>query len=222
MTGRSSPPALIRVMLVDDHALVRAAVRQALAAPDVEIVAEAATAEEALTLGPQVRPDVMLVDVDLPGMDGIRLVRELSPRLPGTRILMLTVSKSDLDVAEAVRNGAAGYLVKDLAPEALLRSVRSAARGELVMPRTMADRLVRTLVESAGRGRAANRIRPADGLTAREAEVLRLLAEGLTDREIGEALTISVRTVETHVGSVLRKLGARNRAEATRRFLDQG
>lgn len=209
-------------MLVDDHALVRAAVRQALTAPDVEIVAEAATAEETLTLAPQVRPDVLLVDVDLPGMDGLRLVRELAPRLPGTRIVMLTVSKSDRDVAEAVRNGAAGFLVKDLSPEALLRSVRSAARGELVMPRAMADLLIRALVESAGRGREANRDQSPDGLTTREAEVLRLLARGLTDRGIADALSISIRTVETHVSSVLHKMRARNRAEATRRFLDQG
>ena len=221
MTERPSP-ATIRVMLVDDHALVRAAVRQALSAPDIEIVAEAATAEETLTLAPQARPDVMLIDVDLPGMDGIRLVRELAPRLPATKIVMLTVSKSDRDVAEAIRSGAAGFLVKDLSPDALLRSVRSAAQGELVMPRAMANRLIRALVASSGRGRDANGDPSPDGLTAREAEVLRLLATGLTDRDIAEALGISIRTVETHVSSVLHKMGARNRAEATRRFLDQG
>jgi DNA-binding NarL/FixJ family response regulator len=204
-------------MLVDDHALVRAAVRQAITAPDVEMVAEAATAEEALQLAPQVRPDVLLVDIDLPGMDGVALVRELAPRLPETRIVMLTVSSADHHLLDAMRYGARGYLTKDLTPDALLRAVRSAYDGELAMPRRMAARLVHRLVETSRR--AADSTDPALGtLTTREVEVLHLLAEGLTDREIAESLTVSPRTVETHVSSVLHKLGARNRAEAARRY----
>lgn len=209
----------IRVMIVDDHALVRAAVTQAISAPDVEMVAEAATAEEALRLAPEVRPDVLLVDIDLPGMDGVELVRELAPRLPDTHIIMLTVSSADHHLLEATRFGADGYLTKDLTPEALLRAVRSAYAGELAMPRRMAARLVRRLVETSRH--PATSVDPALGtLTAREQEVLHLLAEGLTDREIAEALTVSPRTVETHVSSVLHKLGARNRAEASRRYLE--
>jgi DNA-binding NarL/FixJ family response regulator len=204
-------------MMVDDHALVRAAVRQAITAPDVEMVAEAATAEEALELAMQVRPDVLLVDIDLPGMDGVALVRELAPRLPGTRIVMLTVSSSDRHLLDAMRYGACGYLTKDLAPEALLRSVRSAYDGELAMPRRLAARLVSRLVESSSRVTDSDDPALAT-LTPREVEVLRLLADGLTDREIAEALTVSPRTVETHVSSVLHKLGARNRAEAARRY----
>lgn len=207
-------------MLVDDHGLVRAAVRQAITAPDVEMVAEAATAEEALQLAPQVRPDVLLVDIDLPGMDGVSLVRELAPRLPETRIVMLTVSSADHHLLDAMRYGARGYLTKDVAPEALLRAVRSAYDGELAMPRRMAARLVHRLVETSQRG--ADSADSADSalgtLTTREAEVLHLLAEGLTDREIAGSLTVSPRTVETHVSSVLHKLGARNRAEAARRY----
>jgi two-component system nitrate/nitrite response regulator NarL len=206
-------------MIVDDHALVRAAVTQAISAPDVEMVAEAATAEEALRLAPEVRPDVLLVDIDLPGMDGVELVRELAPRLPDTHIIMLTVSSADHHLLEATRFGADGYLTKDLTPEALLRAVRSAYAGELAMPRRMAARLVRRLVETSRH--PATSVDPALGtLTAREQEVLHLLAEGLTDREIAEALTVSPRTVETHVSSVLHKLGARNRAEASRRYLE--
>ena len=207
----------LRVMLVDDHALVRAAVRQAITAPDVELVAEAATAEEALLLAPVVRPDVLLVDIDLPGMDGVSLVRELAPRLPETRIVMLTVSSTDRHLLDAMRYGACGYLTKDVAPDALLRSVRSAHAGELAMPRRLAARLVHRLIESAGRG--TDEEDPALALlTSREAEVLRLLADGLTDREIAASLLVSPRTVETHVSSVLHKLGARNRAEAARRY----
>ena len=207
----------LRVMLVDDHALVRAAVRQAITAPDVELVAEASTAEEALELAPRVRPDVLLVDIDLPGMDGVALVRELAPRLPDTRIVMLTVSSADRHLLDAMRYGASGYLTKNLDPDALLRAVRSAHAGELAMPRGLAARLVHRLVESAGPTTDAED--PAlESLTSREVEVLGLLADGLTDREIADLLTISPRTVETHVSSVLHKLGARNRAEAARRY----
>jgi DNA-binding NarL/FixJ family response regulator len=206
-------------MLVDDHALVRVAVRQALSAPDVELVAEAATAEEALALAPQVRPDVLLVDIGLPGMDGVELVRELAPRLPETRIVMLTVSSAEHDLLAAMRYGAVGYLTKDVSPEALLRAVRSAYDGELAMPRRMAARLVRRLEETSRPAAASTPTDPALAtLTAREAEVLRFLAEGRTDREIAEALTISPRTVTTHVASILRKLGTRRRAEAAQRY----
>ena len=216
MTGTLRPGRL-RVMLVDDHALVRAAVRQAITAPDVEMVAEAATAEEALVLAAEVRPDVLLVDIDLPGMDGVALVRELAPRLPETRIVMLTVSSTDRHLLDAMRYGARGYLTKDLSPEALLRAVRSAWDGELAMSRRMAARLIDRLGETSRR--ATGEAHPALGsLTAREAEVLRLLSDGLTDREIGEALTVSPRTVSTHVGGILHKLGVRNRSEAARRF----
>jgi DNA-binding NarL/FixJ family response regulator len=207
-------------MLVDDHSLVRAAVRQALTAPDLELVGEASSAEDALAAAPTLRPDVLLLDIDLPGMDGVRLVRELAPRLPDTRIVMLTVSGADGDVTQAMRNGAAGYLTKDLSPDALQRAVRSAHRGELAMPRALAHRLVRTLISGSARGSDGTSVASSAGLTTREQEVLELLAEGMTDREIAAALTISTRTVETHVGSILHKLGARNRAEATRRYLD--
>jgi DNA-binding NarL/FixJ family response regulator len=206
----------LRVMLVDDHALVRSAIRQAITAPDVEVVAEATTGEEAIDLAIRHRPDVILLDLDLPGMNGAHVLRELGPRLPDTKIVMLTVSTSRRDLLAAVRAGAAGYLTKDLAPDALLRAVRGIPRGDLPMSRAFAA----LAIEELARGRQT----PGDegqadaGLSARESEVLRLLAGGLTDREIAESLQISPRTVETHVSKVLHKLGVRNRAEAARRF----
>jgi DNA-binding NarL/FixJ family response regulator len=218
---RRPHPGHLCVMLVDDHALVRAAVRQAITAPDVEMVAEAATAEEALHVALQERPDVLLVDIDLPGMDGVELVRELAPRLPETRIVMLTVSSADHHLVDAMRYGACGYLTKDLTPDALLRAVRSAYAGELAMPRRMAARLVHRLVEVSKRSTTTDDPGLAS-LSAREVEVLRLLADGLTDRQIGQAFTISPRTVETHVSSILHKLGARNRAEAAQRYHEPG
>jgi DNA-binding NarL/FixJ family response regulator len=208
----------IRVMIVDDHPLVRAAVRQAITASDVETVAEAATAEEALQSAPSIRPDVMLVDIGLPGMTGVQLVRELAPRLPDTRIVMLTVSGAGRDVMDAIIYGASGYLTKDLAPEALLRAVRGAYAGDLAIPRRLAGRLVRRLADRARGAKVPTDDPTADQLSFREGEVLRLVAEGLSDRQIAESLGISSRTVATHVGSILRKFGVRNRAEAGRRY----
>ena len=125
----------IRVMLVDDHPLVRSAIRQAIDAPDVELVGEAGSAEDAYEIAIRTRPDVVLTDIGLPGASGVHLVRELVPRLPETRFVMLTVSSADDDVLEAIEFGASGYLTKDLTPDALLRAVRGAYAGDDVEER---------------------------------------------------------------------------------------
>ena len=213
----------LRVMIVDDHPLVRSAVARALTADNMLVVAEASSAEEALEIAPKVNPDVLLLDIALPGMSGVQLVRELAPRLPGTKIVMLTVSAADRDVLDAIRNGASGYLTKDVSPEALARAVRATQTEELVMPRRLAGRLIARLVRRSGNDRPDP---PAedpgvDGLTQRENDVLRLLADGLSDRDIATALTISNRTVESHVSSILRKLEVRNRTEAAGRYREQ-
>jgi len=212
---------VIRVMIVDDHPLVRSAVAKAIAGNGMAVVAEASTAEEALVLAPQVRPDILLLDIALPGMSGVELVRELGPRLPDTKILMLTMSSADRDVADAMRYGAKGYLTKDLSPEALVRSLRASQDGELVMPRRLANRLLARMLRRRSPLEPSGEDLPLERLTARERDILRLLADDLSDRDIATALTISTRTVESHVSSILRKLDVRNRAEAARRYRDR-
>jgi DNA-binding NarL/FixJ family response regulator len=201
-------------MLVEDHALVRSAIRRTLSVPGLEVVAEASSAEEALTTVMEHRPDIMLVDIDLPGMNGVHLVRELAPRLPDTHIVMLTGSGDHKLLLTAIRNGAAGYLTKDMSSEGLVRAVFGVRDGDLPMPRRLAKELVRQLVAAPGSTGGSS------GLSPREVEVLRLVSAGLTDRDIGEALGISPRTVGRHVGSVLDKLRVRNRAEAAGRYRD--
>lgn len=212
----------LRIMLVDDHALVRSAVRQALDAPDLEVVGEASSADEALLLAPELRPDLILLDLDMPGTDGLRLLREIGPRLPDTKLVMLTVSASRRHLLEAIQNGAIGYLTKDLDPAALQRAVRGIRHGDLPMSRAMAAAVVEHLAVAARRPASAGHAAAGGAgpweLSVREDEVLRYLADGLTDREIADLLVISPRTVETHVGNVLRKLGVRNRAQAAQRY----
>jgi DNA-binding NarL/FixJ family response regulator len=208
-TAREQP---LRVMLVEDHALVRSAIRRTLDVPGIDIVAEAASAEEALHIVMDHRPEVILVDIELPGMNGVQLVRELAPRLPDSHIIMLTGSADREDLVTAIRNGASGYLTKDTSPGGLVRALLGIRQGDLPMPRRLAAQLVRELVSTP-------EIRSgSSGLSSREMEVLKLVTEGLTDRDIGAALGISPRTVGRHVGNVLDKLGVRNRAEAARRY----
>jgi DNA-binding NarL/FixJ family response regulator len=203
------------VLLVEDHALVRAAVAQAVAAPDIVIVGEARDALEALDLALAERPDLALVDVNLPGMSGLELLREMRVRFPETMVIMLSATSVDRDVEEAVTAGAVGYLTKDLAPEALRRTIRGYRAGQLPMPRALAMRLLLRLADAARRGAVVG----DDGaLTERQREVLRLLSEGRTNREIAEALALSPRTVERHVGGILDRLGVPNRAAAARRY----
>jgi DNA-binding NarL/FixJ family response regulator len=209
-------PSALRVFLVEDHALVRTAVREALArSPLIEVVGEAATGEEALPAIVRTRPDVVLVDIDLPGMRGSELVRELVPQLPDTRLVMLTVSRAERDLIDAIRSGARGYLSKDLSPDALIRAILDVRDGVMPMSRRDASLLVTRFVEASGRHTPVGASSLPE-LTARENEVLALLADGMTDREISVALVISRRTVESHVRNILDKLAVESRLQAAR------
>ena len=206
----------LRVMVVEDHAFVRAAICHAIAGPDIEIVAEVATAAVALEEAVAVRPDLLLLDLSLPDRNGLQVLRELRERLPNTEIVVLTVSDTPHDIHEAVRSGASGYLTKDLDSAALRRAIDGIRFGELAMPRKIAAEAMKELREDWARARDGS----GDQLTYREEEVLRLIADGLTDRQIAECIGVSRRTAEAHVASILHKLGVRNRAQAARRYAE--
>ena len=207
---------MARVLLVDDHPLVRAAVRQAISGSDIEVVGDATDCAEALELSESMAPDLILLDLDLPGRSGLEFLREIRPRLPDTRIVVLTVSGADRDLVEAIRLGAAGYLTKDITGDRLLNQVRAAIRGELPLPGPIAAAAISDLArEAESRSDSADRL---EALTVREREVLELIAAGDTDRAAAAKLGISARTVEAHVGSILRRVGASNRAEAALRY----
>jgi DNA-binding NarL/FixJ family response regulator len=216
---------VISVLLADDQALVRAGFRALLnAEPDIRVVAEAADGLEAVRLTGQTRPDVVLMDIRMPGVDGLEATRRIAadPGLAGTRVVILTTFELDEYVFEALRTGASGFLVKDTEPVELLRGVRAVAAGDgLLSPgvtrrvigefagRTPQSRPVPTRVDG-GRGETPV---PLDQLTDREREVMVLVAEGLSNDEIAGRLVISPATAKTHVSRTMIKLGARDRAQ---------
>ncbi|MBS4101100.1 MadR family response regulator transcription factor [Tsukamurella paurometabola] len=213
-TGIRTPPrppqqrAPVRIVLVDDHAILRQGLRAVLdREPDLQVVGEAATRTEARAAVDAVHPDIMLLDLKLAaGADheGLVLCRELSAAHPQLGLLVLTTFLDERLVVEAVQAGARGYVVKDVDTTELVRAIRSVVRGD----RAFDSRTAVAVVQSLASGPSA------DVLTARELEVLRLLAKGLSNNKIGEELFISPTTVKFHVSNVMRKLGASRRAEA--------
>ena len=208
-------PDAIRVALVDDHALVRAAIRAGLQGTrEIRLIGEITSAEEAIATLPTLGADVVLVDIDLPGRSGVDLIRELAPRLPRCHFVVLSVDQSDTSIVEAVRAGARGYLSKDIEPAALVRAIVGIPHGEAPFGRHATHVLTERFQALLRRTAGSDAKLPE--LTERENEVLALLADGLTDREIAEALVIGRRTVETHVANILAKLHVPSRVQAAR------
>jgi DNA-binding NarL/FixJ family response regulator len=203
---------VLRVLLIEDHPLVLEAVRGVIDGGEMEVVGEGSTVESAMTQAVALRPDIVVLDVDLRGESAVPAIAELRRRLPETTVVVLTASTSDRLLVETVEAGARGFLTKDMDGEMLRRSIIGAARGELAMTRRRA-RLVTDYL-AARRQRSPLEL----GLTDREVEIIRLVADGLTDREIAETLVLSRRTVEGHVARLIHKFGARNRTEAAARY----
>lgn len=203
----------VRVLLADDQVLVRAGFRALLDATDgIEVVGEAGDGDEAVALARELVPDVVLMDVRMPGTDGLEATARITadPRLANVRVVVLTTFELDEYVFEALRSGASGFLVKDTEPVELLRAVRVVAAGDALLSPGVTRRLV---AEFATRARAAPGSTTLDVLTDREREVVALVAEGLTNEEIAGRLFLSPATSKTHVSRAMGKLGARDRAQ---------
>jgi DNA-binding NarL/FixJ family response regulator len=206
------PGDALRVLVVDDHPVVRTGLRGMLAAdPAIDVVAEAGSGEEALALVERDRPDVVLMDLRMPGMDGVTATALITERHPGVRVIVVTTYDTDTDILRAVEAGATGYLLKDTPRDQLAAAVHAASRGETVLAPPVAAKLVTRMRAPA-----------AEQLTPREVQVLAAVAEGLTNAEIGRRLFIGEATVKTHLLRVFSKLGVDDRTAAVTVAMQRG
>lgn len=207
-----APKPRWRVLIADDHPPTRAGVRYTLETAGLEVCAETSDGPSAVAAALRERPDICLLDIHMPG-SGIVAAREITNALPETRVVMLTVSRDDEDLFEALRAGAAGYLLKDMDPDRVPNALEGVLAGEAALPRTL---LVRVMDEFRDRSRRRLRIPGRRGaeLTEREWEVLQLLREGLSTAEIAERLYVSAATIRSHVAAIIKKLKVPDRAAA--------
>lgn len=204
----------MRVMLVDDHALVRAGIASLLRASGVEVVAEAGDGDEAITYARQLRPDLIFMDIKMPGRNGLEATKAIKAELPEIKVVMLTVSDEDADLFEAIKSGAEGYLLKNLREGEFADVLARIANDEPILSPPLARKLLREfarLKESA-----------SEGLTKRELDVLTLVARGETNKEIAAELYVSASTVDYHMRNILAKLHLRNRAQVVAWAVEHG
>jgi len=205
---------MIRILLADDHAIVREGVKRILSeAPGAEVVGEADTGDQALARVAELKPDLVLLDLSMPGRSGLETLREIKSRYPHTRVLVLSMHPEDQFALRLLREGAEGYMTKETAPDELVRAVEKIAAGGKYVSAALAERFVESLGEDTRR--------PAhDRLSSREYEVMRLLASGKTVTEIGKQLFLSVKTVSTYRQRILEKMSLRNNSELIRYALE--
>jgi len=207
----------IRVLIADDHALVRSGITALLAqVPDIEVVGEASDGQQAITQAAILRPDVILMDLVMPNIDGIEAIRQIKARQPESRILVLTSFAADDKVFPAIKAGALGYLLKESRPSDLIEAIRQVYRGESALHPTIARKVLQELT------RPPDRPPTPDPLTEREMDVLRLVAQGLGNQEIAAKLHVGDATVRTHVSNILAKLHLANRIQVALYALREG
>ncbi|GIJ54429.1 response regulator [Virgisporangium aurantiacum] len=217
MTAPATPPT--RILLADDHALVRRGVRLILdGEADLTVVAEAADGAEAIEQARATRPDLAILDIAMPRLTGLQAARELSRQQPDLRILILTMYDNEQFFFESLRVGASGYVLKSVADRDLVEACRAAMRGEPFLYPGAVTALIRSYLERAASGDSI----PARAITDREEEILKLVAEGYSSKQIAELLFISVKTVERHRANLLAKLGLRDRLELARYAIRAG
>lgn len=210
----------IRVLLADDHVLFLQGVRALLSArPDVQVAGEAGDGEQAVQKARALRPDVVLMDVHMPGTDGIQAARRIKEELPGTWVIMLTVSDEDDDLFEALKAGADGYLLKNVHPEELAKLLHGVMRGEAALSPAVAARVLGELRRRRSVDAPAGTLA---AMTAREREVLTLVAHGLSNKEIASRLVVTEGTVKNHLHHILEKLHLQNRVQAAALAVEEG
>lgn len=210
----------IRLLLADDHAVVRSGLRLLLEAqPDMAIIGEAEDGEGAIRRTAELQPDVVLMDIEMPGMNGIEATRRIKAQSPRTAVLALTMYEDDQYFFEMLRAGASGYVPKRAAPDELASAIRAVSRGEVFLHPSLAGRLVQDYLL---RRDVEEQEPPADDLTPREQEVLTLIAEGLSNNEIADQLVISAKTVDRHRENIMRKLNLHNRVDLVKYALRKG
>jgi DNA-binding NarL/FixJ family response regulator len=217
LSGDPVHPARLRILVADDHALVRAGFRSILAGePDMEVIEDATGGRQAVAIAVRDEPDVVLMDVRMPGMDGIEATRLITanPLLTGTRVIVLTTFDLDEYIFGALRAGASGFLLKGVEPVVLIDAVRTVAAGSALLDATATRRLIEAYVASpAAVSGGGGEVRLPDSVTGREREILALIAGGLTNAEIASRLVISPLTIKSHVSRILGKLDARDRTQ---------
>ncbi|SMC28411.1 two component transcriptional regulator, LuxR family [Andreprevotia lacus DSM 23236] len=212
----------IRILLIDDHSLFRSGVKQLLQRePDMEVVAEAADGVEGIKRAKEHTPDVILLDLNMPGLSGLETLQLLVQDLPETAVIILTVSEEADELGQALRNGAYGYLVKNIDAEALVNAIRRADRGEAVIADSMTAKLVAQF-RVQGSGPAASPAGERDRLTPREREIVQCLARGESNKEIARNLDVAESTVKIHVQNILKKLNLNSRVQVAVYAVEHG
>ncbi|MBI2331347.1 MAG: response regulator transcription factor [Chloroflexi bacterium] len=211
----------VRVLLADDHVLFREGLAGIIASqPDMEVVGEANDGLEAFVKAQELKPDLILMDVQMPGMDGLEATRQIKEALPETRIVVLTVRDDDEKLFEALKNGAQGYLLKEIRSQEMLTMLRGAMQGEAALSSSLAGRVLAEFRRLSKHGFVEKE--DDIGLTEREQQVLMQVSQGATDKEIAEMLTISLNTVKTHIRNILSKLHVSTRREAAKVAKNKG